>query len=87
MNRILVIAGSTRGIGFSTAIELLKSGDRVVIFCRHKGHVMKAASQLAGHGEGQNILGLAGDVRREEEVRAVPNGLFIKQDEGAGLRG
>jgi len=71
MNRIVVITGSTRGIGFSTAIEFLKGGDRVVIFCRHKEHAMKATSQLAGRGEGQNILGLVGDVRRERHVKRI----------------
>ena len=73
MNRIVVITGSTRGIGFSTAVEFLKSGDRVVIFCRHKEHVIKATSQLPGRGKGQNILGLVGDVRRERDVKRIVN--------------
>jgi 3-oxoacyl-[acyl-carrier protein] reductase len=67
MNRIVMITGSTRGIGFSTAGEFLKSGDQVVIFCRHKEHVTKAINQLAG----QNILGLVGDVRKEEDVKRI----------------
>jgi 3-oxoacyl-[acyl-carrier protein] reductase len=71
MNRIVVITGSTRGIGFSTAAEFLKGGDQVVIFCRHQEHVMKATNQLAGHGERENILGLVGDVRRERDVRKI----------------
>ena len=71
MNRIVAITGSTRGIGFSTAAEFLKGGDQVVIFCRHKEHVMKATNQLAGLGERQNILGLVGDVRRERDVKRI----------------
>ncbi len=71
MNRIVVITGSTRGIGFSTAIEFLKGGDQVVVFCRHKEHVRKATSQLARHSERQNILGLVGDVRRERDVKEI----------------
>ena len=71
MNRIAVMTGSTRGIGFSTAAEFLKGGDQVVIFCRHEEHVMKAASQLADMGERQNILGLVGDVRRERDVKRI----------------
>jgi 3-oxoacyl-[acyl-carrier protein] reductase len=71
MNRIVVITGSTRGIGFSTAAEFLRGGDQVVIFCRHKEHVMKATGQLAGHGKRQSILGLVGDVRRERDVRKI----------------
>ncbi len=67
MNRVVMITGSTRGIGLSTAVEFLKSGDNVVIFCRHKQHVTKAITQLGG----QNILGLVGDVRREGDVRRI----------------
>jgi 3-oxoacyl-[acyl-carrier protein] reductase len=32
---------------------------------------MKATSQLAGHGDRQNILGLVGDVRRERDVTMI----------------
>jgi 3-oxoacyl-[acyl-carrier protein] reductase len=71
MKRIVVITGSTRGIGVSTAAEFLKGGDRVVIFCRHKEHVTKAISQLTGFGERQNIFGLLGDVRRERDVKRI----------------
>ncbi len=71
MNRIAVITGSTRGIGFSTAVEFLKSGDQVVVFCRHRGHVAKAINQLAGLGPRQNILGLVGDVRNERDVKRI----------------
>lgn len=71
MNRIVVITGSTRGIGFSTAAEFLKGGDRVVIFCRHKEHVTKAISPLTGFGERENIFGLVGDVRRERDVKRM----------------
>ena len=51
MNRIVVITGSTRGTGFSTGAEFLKSGDRVVIFYRYREHVTKATNQLAGFGQ------------------------------------
>ena len=71
MNRTVIITGSTRGIGFSTAAEFLKSRDRVVIFCRHKEHVTKAINQLAGLGEGKNKLGLIGDVRRERDAKRI----------------
>ena len=71
MNRIVVITGSTRGIGFSTAAEFLKSGDQVIIFCRHREHVAKAIDQLAGFGQRQNILGFVGDVRNELDVKRI----------------
>ena len=71
MNRIVAITGSTRGIGFSTAAEFLKGGDRVVVFCRHQEHVTKAMSQLTGFGERENIFGVVGDVRRERDVKRM----------------
>jgi len=71
LDRIVIITGSTRGIGFSAAAEFLKNRDRVVIFCRHKGHVTNAISQLSGLGEGQNIFGLVGDVRKERDVKRI----------------
>ncbi len=71
MNRIVLITGSTRGIGFSTAAEFLKGGDQVVVFCRHREHVAKAMNQLVSFGERQNILGLVGDVRSERDVKRI----------------
>jgi len=71
MNRIVVITGSTRGIGFSTASEFLKNGDQVAIFCRHREHVAEAVNQLAVFGGRQNILGLVGDVRRQSNVQRI----------------
>ena len=71
MNRIVMITGSTRGIGFSTAAEFLKEDDRVVIFCRHKEHVTKAIAELTGFGDRENIFGLVGDVRRERDVKRM----------------
>ena len=71
MRRSVMITGSTRGIGFATAAEFLKNGDRVVIFCRHKEHVKKAESDLALLGPSGNILGLVADVRRERDVKRI----------------
>jgi len=71
MNRIVVITGSTRGIGFSTAAEFLKNGDQVVVFCRHREHVAKAVNQLATLDQRQNILALVGDVRNEKDVKRI----------------
>jgi 3-oxoacyl-[acyl-carrier protein] reductase len=71
MNRSVIITGSTRGIGLSTAVEFLKKGDRVTIFCRHPGHVSKAKRYLLAFGRPENILGLVGDVRKETDVRKI----------------
>jgi NAD(P)-dependent dehydrogenase (short-subunit alcohol dehydrogenase family) len=71
VSRVVMITGSTRGIGFATAAEFLKNGDRIVIFCRHKEHVKKAENNLALLGPSGNILGLAADVRKEKDVKRI----------------
>ncbi|OGP71311.1 MAG: hypothetical protein A2W09_02425 [Deltaproteobacteria bacterium RBG_16_50_11] len=71
MNRSVMITGSTRGIGLSTAVEFLKNGDRVAIFCRHPGHVSKAKRHLLAFGRPENSLGLVGDVRKETDVKKI----------------
>jgi 3-oxoacyl-[acyl-carrier protein] reductase len=71
MNRVVIITGSTRGIGFETAAEFLKNNDRVVIFCRHREHVLKAKKRLLAFGPPENILTLNGDVRKEKDVRRI----------------
>jgi len=71
MNRVVMITGSTRGIGFATAAEFLKKGDRIVIFCRHEGHGIEAERQLASVGPSENILRLVGDVRKEKDIKRM----------------
>jgi 3alpha(or 20beta)-hydroxysteroid dehydrogenase len=71
MNRVVIITGATRGIGLATAAKFLKNGDRIVIFCRHKGHVLKAKEHLVSLGAPENILAIAGDVRKEKDVKRI----------------
>ena len=71
MDRVVMITGSTRGIGFATAAEFLKNGDRIVIFCRHGGHGIDAKRQLASVGPSENIFSLVGDVRKEKDIKRI----------------
>ncbi len=71
MEQVVIITGSTRGIGLATAVEFLKNGDRVVVFCRHKDHVSKAGKRLALYGPPDNILSLMGDVRNAKDVKRI----------------
>lgn len=71
MRRIVIITGATRGIGFATAAEFLKNGDKVVIFCRHADHAAKAKKALLSFGPAENILSLAGDVRKIKDVKNI----------------
>ena len=71
MDRIVIITGSTRGIGYATAAEFLKHGDRVVIFCRHGKHVNEAVETLSSIGKKEQVLGLVGDVRKRKDVERI----------------
>ena len=71
MNRIVVVTGSTRGIGYATAAEFLKHGDRVVVLCRHRNHVEKAVKDLAASGKGEDVLGLVADIRKPKDVGRI----------------
>ncbi|HVN24791.1 MAG TPA: SDR family oxidoreductase [Syntrophorhabdales bacterium] len=71
MDRIVLITGSTRGIGYATAAEFLKHDDRVIVFCRHEVHTDVAVRRLGGIGNEQNVLGLVGDVREEKDVKKI----------------
>lgn len=71
MKRVAIITGSTRGIGLATAVEFLRNGDRVVVFCRHRKHALKAGKRLAQSGPPADILALSGDVRVARDVSRI----------------
>lgn len=78
MGRVVIITGSTRGIGYQTAIKFLAGGDRVVIFCRHRRHAGSAARRLRAYGAEKDILALAGDVRKKNDAERII-GLCLKR--------
>jgi len=71
MRRVVLISGATRGIGLATAARFLEEGDRIAIFCRHREHGSEAKKQIASPGPLENILMLAGDVRKEKDVKRI----------------
>ena len=70
-DKVAVITGGTRGIGFSIATALLAEGARVLICGRDPAAVAAATKRLAGGGQGDHVDGLAADVRRYEECRRL----------------
>jgi 3-oxoacyl-[acyl-carrier protein] reductase len=71
MNRVVIITGSTRGIGFAAALRFLKDGDKTVIFCRHKEHVKEATDRLERTGDSGGVLSLVSDVRNQKDVKRI----------------
>lgn len=61
-DRVYVITGATRGLGFATASQLLAEGARVVISGRTEKSAEEAATQLSDqNGAGGRVLGVAAD--------------------------
>lgn len=69
--KVIVITGSTRGIGFGLADSFLKLGCAVVINGRSASAVSKAVEQLAQHHPTERILGQAGDITEFAQAQAL----------------
>jgi len=57
-DRVFIITGGSRGLGFATAQSLIAEGARVVLVGRHEDSLAKAAATL-----GTNAVALSGDTR------------------------
>ena len=74
MPQVYVITGSTRGIGFGLARELLSRGQRVVVNGRTKEKVDQAVSALrdaAPSEAADSCVGIAGDVRAKVDEQKL----------------
>lgn len=73
-NKVALITGGTKGIGYGIAEAMLKSGMKVAVTGRSKDGVKKAEKQLSALGD---VLGMVSDVREmaslEQVVKAIIN--------------
>ena len=60
-DRVVFVAGSSRGIGKAIAAELLAEGAKVVLTGRDQASLDAAHAELAASAPAANILALAGD--------------------------
>jgi NAD(P)-dependent dehydrogenase (short-subunit alcohol dehydrogenase family) len=68
---IIVITGSTRGIGYGLADSFLALGCAVIISGRAPAGVEQAVTRLASQYEADRIFGYPCDVTRKEQVQAL----------------
>jgi NAD(P)-dependent dehydrogenase (short-subunit alcohol dehydrogenase family) len=69
-DKVGVVTGGTRGIGFSIAEALLREGASVYICGRDAGFLATALARLKAHGDGR-VDGMLADVRRYDECRRL----------------
>lgn len=67
-NKVALITGGSKGIGFGVADALVKVGVNVAITSRHIKEAEKAAEELSKGGEGE-VISLKADVRDFESQR------------------
>ena len=67
-SQVIVVTGSTRGIGRGLAREFLKGGHKVVVTGRSQGSVDKALAELAPLGD---VLGQPCDVRSHDQLQQL----------------
>lgn len=60
-NKIALVTGSSRGLGYATALALAKEGCRVVVNSRDEARVKAAAGKIASE-TGAQVVGIAGDM-------------------------
>ena len=70
-NKLVVVTGASRGIGYAVAEQFLKEGADVVISGRHEEALDEAVASLAGIGDKNksgSVRGYALDGAKEEEM-------------------
>jgi NAD(P)-dependent dehydrogenase (short-subunit alcohol dehydrogenase family) len=78
MEKIALITGSAKGLGYETALQLGKKGYKVIVTARNADKTNETVSKL--NNEGVKALGYVLDVNNVEHIRGIAN--FIDQKFG-----
>ena len=65
-NKIALITGSTKGIGFASAKKLASEGASVIINGRNKKNVEDAILRIQNEVKNANVLGIVADLGTKE---------------------
>ena len=70
-DRVAIVTGSSKGLGFASAKALVTEGCRIVICARTPDTLQEARRRLVEIGGEDRVLAVAADVSREEGTQAV----------------
>jgi 3-oxoacyl-[acyl-carrier protein] reductase len=70
-DRVAIVTGSSKGLGFASARALVAEGCRVVICARTPNPLQEARRRLAEIAPDDHVLAIVTDVSREEGVRLL----------------
>ena len=68
--RVAIVAAASKGLGKAVALGLAREGARVTLFSRDEGQIRAAGEEIARE-TGTDVLALAADVTREEDLKRV----------------
>lgn len=75
-DRVAIVTGSSKGLGFASAKALVAEGCRVVICARTPDALQEARRRLAEIGGEDHVLAVVSDVSREEGAQKVVDQAF-----------
>jgi NAD(P)-dependent dehydrogenase (short-subunit alcohol dehydrogenase family) len=70
-NKRALVSGSTKGIGFATALLLAREGAQVILSGRTEASVTEAIGRLKAELPSAQVSGFAGDLSRADAVAAL----------------
>ena len=79
-DRVYVVTGATRGLGFATARELVAEGARVVVSGRGKGSVTAAVTELGGASSAVGVVADNAEPDTAERLLAAARDGFGRLD-------
>ncbi|MFJ9989537.1 SDR family NAD(P)-dependent oxidoreductase [Pseudomonas putida] len=70
-NKLALVTGSTKGIGFATALILAREGAQVILSGRSEASVSDAINRLLAQVPSAKVTGFVGDLSQAEAVDAL----------------